>query len=73
MAELEPLLEEDSNPSKPLITKVYEATFVKFDGERMFKFYRAERLIEAAEKANSVVENDPFTVLAQVRELGPID
>lgn len=54
-------------------SKVYEATFTKYDGEAVRRYYKGERLIEATNQANSIVENDPFTTLVQVKELGPLE
>lgn len=53
--------------------KVYEATFVKYDGEAERRYYQADRLIEAATQADKVVVDDPFTTLVQVKELGPLN
>lgn len=71
--ETQPALKEDNRPTKPLQPKVYEASFLQFDGDVEHRYYQADRLIEAAEQANSVVEDDPFTALVQVKELGPLN
>ena len=70
---LQPELSEADSDIKPLQPKVYEATFTKYDGEALRRYYRADRFIEAAEQANAVVENDAFTTLVQVKELGPLE
>lgn len=71
--ELDTVLEEDHNPMKPLLPKVYEATFIKYDGEAVREYYQAERLIEAAQQADALVEYDAFTTLVQIKELGPLN
>ncbi len=73
MAQLEVELQEDNSSNKPLQPKVYEATFSKYDGEVKRKYYRADRLIEAATEANELVKDDPFTTLVSVAELGPLN
>jgi hypothetical protein len=71
--ETDTMLEEDHSPVKPLQPKVYEATFAKYDGEVERRYYQADRLIEAANEADKVVVEDPFTTLVQIKELGPLN
>lgn len=73
MIDTQPMLEEPHHSYKPLQPKVYEAKFVKYDGEGDTRYYRAYRLIEAAEQANELVKDDPFTTLISVAELGPLN
>lgn len=67
------VLEDDNNSQKPLQPKVYEAKFVKYDGENETRYYQADRLIEAATQADDVVKDDAFTTLTSVVELGPLN
>lgn len=73
MIDTEPVLEEDNSPTKPLQPKVYEAKFVKYDGEGDARYYQADRLIDAATQADQIVHDDPFTTLVSVVELGPLN
>lgn len=66
-------LEMGGETIPPIQPKVYEATFVKYDGEAERKYYQADRLIEAAKEADLVVVDDPFVTLVKIQELGPLN
>lgn len=65
------LLKEDE-VEKALSMKAYEATF-RQQASMITKYFHGETLLEAAQKASKLVENDPFNTLIEVKELGPLN